>query len=72
MIEELVRDLTKVGSISKSEAKARILEYVDQALQQRTESIIKEFTSGERCTRCGDKMEATGLADWCGKCFEEA
>jgi len=31
----------------------------------------KEFISGERCMKCGNKKEYNPLSDWCGKCLEE-
>ncbi len=45
-LDELIRDLTKVGSISKSEARRRITEYGNERVREVIEGIPDNIING--------------------------
>lgn len=66
--DAFIRDLTKVGSRSKSEVRQRLEELLHN------EVTIEKlgWMNGERCHHCGKEIDNNGLCDWCADCLENA
>lgn len=65
LLNGLVRDLTKVGSIPKSEARRRIQEYAESVVRERLKKMVNiKFPRGERkwCVECAERIKKEILA----------